>query len=287
MHEFKCNVIATGIEAKEKARFEKYVRRQADVLLQPGYQFLAQLEGFPTDIPPRQPQSGVDDMLLKQNTIIQELQRIPGLIGLWIPNKGGGDTLNDLSGRNTHGDLSGPSWVSENGIWVLSYDGTDDYVQVDTFPNLGIQDITYIFWLNHAGAAGERAFFSRNWRYFAINANKASILWTFTGDDGRWDSPAMVTTNAWFHIAMTYNPTSTLNNPAMWINGDSITLTETATPTGATDDYSAAPINFGRRDGGDDLHFQGKMGDIAIFNRPLTNAEIRNYYEQTRVLYKI
>jgi len=57
-----------------------------------------------------------------------------GLIGCWLFNEGGGNTVFDLSGYANHGMLGGgtvgycPSWTVGKFGSALNFDGTDDYV---------------------------------------------------------------------------------------------------------------------------------------------------------------
>jgi len=75
----------------------------------------------------------------------------PGLIGCWIPEKHGGRTLMDLSGKNNHGTLNGPTWISKNGVWVLSFDGIDDEIVVADDVTLDItQSFSIEIWFQAA-----------------------------------------------------------------------------------------------------------------------------------------
>jgi len=48
---------------------------------------------------------------------------------------GGGSTIYDRSPYGSHGTIVGATWVREGGLWGLSYDGTNDYVEA-TCPQL-------------------------------------------------------------------------------------------------------------------------------------------------------
>jgi len=58
-----------------------------------------------------------------------------GLIRNWLFYLGAGDTLRDFSGRGNHGDINGPRWTDGSASWGLSYDGSDDYVDIPNLPN--------------------------------------------------------------------------------------------------------------------------------------------------------
>lgn len=54
---------------------------------------------------------------------------IPGLIGSWTFDEGAGEVARDSSGRNNHGTLvNGVAWVKGRHGSALSFDGVDDHV---------------------------------------------------------------------------------------------------------------------------------------------------------------
>ena len=103
--------------------------------------------------------------------------------------------------------------------------------------------------------------------------NAIKVIWATTGTAGIWDSPASsITTGAWHHVLFTLDRTDVANNPIIYINGTSVAVTETQTPTGAkvneTDD-NLAYIGY---------EFDGKISDVRIYNRILTAAEVAQIY---------
>ncbi len=53
-----------------------------------------------------------------------------GLVGCWLFNEGGGNIVYDLSQHMHHGSINGATWTAENFASALSFDGTNDYVEV-------------------------------------------------------------------------------------------------------------------------------------------------------------
>jgi hypothetical protein len=59
-----------------------------------------------------------------------------GLVGHWKFDEGSGTTATDSSGNNNTGTLvNGPVWTTGKMGGALSFDGSDDYVDVGTVPN--------------------------------------------------------------------------------------------------------------------------------------------------------
>jgi len=210
----------------------------------------------------------------------------PGLIGCWIPEKHGGGTLMDLSGQNNHGTLNGPTWTSENGIWVLSFDGTDDFVDCGTDSSL---DIT--------GEIVVELWYYENARVFAgklvTSSIDASHRWFFGSDNGKpyafvqdvdntmTDKTFIIPLKEWHHLVWHYSDNN--NFQKIYLDG---ALKETkATPqniaTGLTE------FVIGRHSPTEQYWLNGFLSNIHVYNCALSNAEIRHNYELIRHLYNV
>lgn len=102
--------------------------------------------------------------------------------------------------------------------------------------------------------------------YMVFNAN-------WTSSFGRWSIPNP-TDNTWVNEVVTYDFGSTANDPVWYRNGASQTITERNTPSG-TADYGKddGTITIGAYDDGSAEHWDGKIAEVAIWNRILTAAE--------------
>lgn len=88
---------------------------------------------------------------------------------------------------------------------------------------------------------------------------------------GEWSTP-IPSTGAWHHFAVTYDNSSTANDPILYVDGSSVTVTEVTTPSG-TAGSSAVAYNLGNRDTGDRA-LNGRLAEMAIWSRILSAAEI-------------
>lgn len=68
--------------------------------------------------------------------------------------------------------------------------------------------------------------------YLAIQAGGYQIQFNFSTTNGIWNSSAAPTTGKWMAVAMTYDGTSTSNNPSLYIDGVSQSLPINVNPTG-------------------------------------------------------
>ena len=105
--------------------------------------------------------------------------------------------------------------------------------------------------------------FDNGWGYVFV------IGWST--NDGKW-SIAKPTTGAWHHIAITYNGGATTNDPIIYKDGVSQTITERVAPTGTLQ----LPTGSGwiGSDDGTGEFFDGRLAEFAIWNRILTAGEI-------------
>lgn len=110
------------------------------------------------------------------------------------------------------------------------------------------------------------------WMWGANNAYDFKRL--FSAGPGEWliDEPTL---NAWHHILITYDSTSVTNNPIMYIDGVSQTVTEQNTPAGTANTNSSAYIigNRNHPTNGYNRTWDGRLCEWAVWNRLLTADE--------------
>ncbi len=116
--------------------------------------------------------------------------------------------------------------------------------------------------------------------FFAVEA--LSFVKDFSTTDARWDSPDnSLSINTWTHVAVTYDDGSTANDPIIYLDGQSVTVTEDATPVGTASGDAAADLLLFNRPAGD-RDFDGSM-DVRLFDRILTGPEVLSAYTQLGV----
>ena len=102
---------------------------------------------------------------------------------------------------------------------------------------------------------------------------------------GAWTSPVSVPTNKWVHIAVAYNNSSVSNNPSMYVNGVSVTVTEGTTPVGTRVSDDGEDLTIGNTSGGDRT-FDGQMTCIQLHNHELDSTEVKELYSGASVPFK-
>lgn len=106
--------------------------------------------------------------------------------------------------------------------------------------------------------------------------NNASHEWGFqlqratTKGEWRW---SQATTGQWMHLSIVYDASLTTNDPTIYVDGVSQSLTETNTPDGAVD-VSTNPYYIGNRDRASsfDRCWDGNIAHVAVWHGTLLTA---------------
>jgi hypothetical protein len=200
-----------------------------------------------------------------------------GLVG-WYPFSG---NANDASGNGNNGTVNGPVLTSDrfgNSNAAYSYDGINDYFTAQQ----NLTSYSFSFWFNALILSG-----SPNCNLYNYENTYSELLTA----NGSIYARAQYTTAPHSHVITNYIPT--LNNwHHMVVNFDAVTkqieifvdntnhFVGTLNATGGA--YYSANNNNTVYFGGVSLYsisyFSGKMDDIGIWNRTLTQQEVTNLY---------
>jgi len=189
------------------------------------------------------------------------------LIGWWKFDETSGNIAYDSSGYNNHGNLfGGPAHAPGRINNALSFDGTDDYVQL---PNLGsFSSFTIEGWLK---AIGDSLIGSTGYNTFVGSPGYYNRLLYSTGGKmlaqmgaGSHPSTNIAPRGQWNHIVYVYN--SQTNIAKWYINGN------------PDSEFSGAiPFNQPTKIGAYDLAnymFNGLIDEVRIYNRALSAEEV-------------
>jgi len=71
--------------------------------------------------------------------------------------------------------------------------------------------------------------------------NSLRLFHTWSGNDGDWRGPDNgFAAGVWYHVVVLYNADAATNDPAFYVNGSSVAVTEVTAPTTARDSDAAA-----------------------------------------------
>ena len=115
---------------------------------------------------------------------------------------------------------------------------------------------------------------NNGWEAFT---NQTSGTITFTQRkatvDGGWDTTSALGSGAWKHVAIVYDASNDANDPTIYVNGVSQSLTEIAAPSGAIDSDGPDPLVFAaiRTNA---FSLDGKAEDVRMYKRLLSQEEV-------------
>ena len=207
-----------------------------------------------------------------------------GIVGCWSPSLGAsGYLLRDVSGRNNHGTLTnmdpGTDWVpSERGL-VLDYDGSNDAVVMGSIPIKTSMAATA--WINIRAMSGTMTVLGdcnlggNTQDYFLeVNrtSNKVSVLW---GNAVIQTDTRDLAINRWYLIGFTRFGAASAWSINIYVDGVAgSTGTTGANPNGGSG------TSIGKGGQLDALYFNGRIGEAALWDRPLNDSEHAELYRR-------
>jgi len=206
------------------------------------------------------------------------------------------DNIIDLNGAYLVSTQNIPDLVAGAGKTAYRFDGTDDYIQVSD--NATIDDIFdnggAVFFTMHPNSDGENdagMLFEKNTGYLNVTGESGGVcyirlLQNFSTTDGYWTSSVRdIAINSWNSVAVNYNNGATSNDPAMWVNGETIDFVENVAPEGARVSDNGSDMYIGNFSSGN-FTFDGEVSRALFFNLELTESEIQALSSGAPVPYK-
>lgn len=209
-------------------------------------------------------------------------------ISYWRFDEGSGLIASDSVGANDGDLLNGPVWTTGMVNNALSFDGTDDHVDVPTDDSLNLTTpLTLEAWIYPtvfpAHGSDYKNIINRRpnsggYHLELIFAPTSSGSVGFFVDDGTnfdylpvWSSPN-IALNSWAHIV------ATLESGIMklYING-SLAAAKSTTVTPST---STSPLLIGTSQQYN-CYFDGKIDEVAIYGTALNASEIQEHYNNS------
>lgn len=173
-------------------------------------------------------------------------------------------------------------------------DGVAGYVSMgspSTLDNMNDGGGTFSAWI-FANGLGETAYpyvFWKNDKHKIRLSNesggavKVHFHYKWDGDDGSWyTDDRVINFGKWHHLAITYDADSASNNPLIFVDGVSVSITD-STPSGTREDDASSNFIIGGDGGGGDS-FEGVITEISVFDKELSIAEVQELYNYGEAL---
>ncbi|MGJ8696041.1 MAG: lamin tail domain-containing protein [Verrucomicrobiaceae bacterium] len=213
------------------------------------------------------------------------------LVAAWRFDENSGsvatDSINGFNGTWVPGSNSSPNWQPASGLFggAIDFPGAgnhQNFFRVSNFAALeNGSGLTISVWLQPQGQSGYRGIFMTRDVTDSDSGQNYGIGHEDSHLDGRISGSAVDTPNGtlpvsstWIHAALVWNKSS--GNYRAYINGQ---------PSGSPNTASGFNINAsGEWRIADDAccngrNFNGLMDDLAVWNEPLSDAEVRALYD--------
>jgi hypothetical protein len=199
-----------------------------------------------------------------------------GLVAAYSFNSLSGTTVADVSGSGNTGTVSGA--VAAAGMYGggLGFDGVNDWVTVNDSNSLDLTTgMTLMAWVNPTALAGswrtvifkEGGAGSIDYSLYAAETTSKPVGQVYIDGEQSALGPTSLTPNTWTHLGVTYDGAML----RLYVNG---ALAGSKAVGGAI-----TPTTGALRIGGNNIWsewFQGRIDEVRIYNRALTQAEIQN-----------
>ncbi len=212
-----------------------------------------------------------------------------GLVGYWTMEDGIASTTTDFSGNGNAGTLTnGPTWTGGRRGSAVSFDGTDDYINVADANSLDIAStgsVSYWFKRNASGTGANVGKWtaSGNQRSYNLEVyTDDKIYWTITSDGTggsgstktQFISTSTYTDTNWHHLVGTFSS----GTMTVYLDGASIAGSTTGTASSVYN--STSVLQIGAYGGG--TYTNGLIDEVRVYNRALSADEIQTLYNTSR-----
>lgn len=202
---------------------------------------------------------------------------------------------------------NGPTFDSSN-FGSFIFDGTDDFIQLGQPDNLKFTNSqphtlsAWVYWTPTAGTLttvvsygdvlGVSPGVGDEGYYLSLDSGVLGTdTFLFDYYDGSNPADAIsilgnnntVPTNTWFNITATNNGSNTATGLKVYINGILSQWTTRIDQPTLSIDYSSSNFNIGARDNTGNIN--GKISSTLVYNRALTESEIKQNFEALKSRY--
>jgi prepilin-type N-terminal cleavage/methylation domain-containing protein len=211
-----------------------------------------------------------------------------GLVGYWSFDEGTGTIAYDLSGYGNNGTLNNFNFNETSG-WTtgkigsaLNFDGVDDYSRISDSNSLDVSSsFTFSVWVYTTNSGILQTILSKDGvgsdttgAYNLYIRSDLSVFYETNNINGVYTTANVVSLNRWYYITVTFD-----NNISpklkIYVNGQKLQEGNPSAPYILTTD-----LLIGRR--GIDSFFQGLIDEVRIYNRALSDSEIKVLYDATK-----
>jgi uncharacterized repeat protein (TIGR01451 family) len=210
-------------------------------------------------------------------------------IAWWRAEGNANDSIGGLNSTLQNGATFAAGKVGQ----AFSFDGVDDYVNVNAATSLNVgagNGMTIDAWINPADISAQHPLVEWNngaggWGvhlWISVTCCSAvgpgNLYANLIDTAGNYhvisSAPGLINTNAYQHVAVTYDKTSGI--AILYLNGSTVAQQNLGVFTPQTT-YDME-LGVRRSGGGNGTPYKGTMDEVEIFNRALTASEVQSIY---------
>lgn len=222
--------------------------------------------------------------------MVSSADLLNGLVSYWKLDETSGTTAVDSHGSND-GAISGATTNVAGQInTAYDFDGTDDYVSFS--PSLTISELSVSFWYKEETAGNfnipiriksSTSEFDNGFQVF-LNSGENGEIYSYSNDDSGSTSGQLsgssvntvINDGNWHLITVTNDYVS--NDIGIYVDGVSQSITYINKVSGGSVDLNRLSYIGGEADN-NRRYTDGKLDEVAIWNRALTSAEVLALYD--------
>lgn len=196
-----------------------------------------------------------------------------GLIGQWKMN---GNAKDDSPLANnatvTAATLTTDRKGKSNGAY--DFNGSSAYMSAGNPSNLSLTPSTFTWstWVYSSNISKDQMFLSKQGaNYFRILSSRLFASLNIGGVQKTQFASTTLSNNTWYHVAVTYN------GSAMTIYLNGIQDGQLASLSGNVT-FTTGGFDMGRWTGADPRYLQGRLSDVRLYNRALSQQELASLY---------
>lgn len=206
-----------------------------------------------------------------------------GLVGYWKLDEGTGSTAGDSTELTNDGSITGATWISGYlGDYALSFDGTDDYVEIPSLPLY--PSFTAALWARSPTSSWNTTelFSCRFPNGFIIHADGSNSRMDGYIEDADANHNKIGTSSSlditqWHHYGVSYNSKS--NAGILWVDGSKSVVSDMSIERNA--DSNTARLARGAG-GVTSRYLECDIDGVRVFNRSLSKPEMEAIASLTR-----
>ena len=204
-----------------------------------------------------------------------------GLVAHYSFDEGTGTVLRDVSGHGNHGQIQGARYVRQGRGYCLEFDGVRDFVDCGSNASLDLREaLTLESWVFPTRRVkGEPGILGKHFESYLLSYYADGQCWWYVSGGGN-NAKSLLTLGSWHHVVGTFDGRLL----RLYLDGKLAKTSPSKFPTikpgknffigCVLGDASATDPNYGRS-----AFFPGQIDEMKIFNRALSEAEVKAHFD--------